>query len=255
MVGVNTAAKSASLFLVLVFVGSVSATGIVYAVSPLTLDGLGKETSCASGGYLPTCAAQSLTTTQGHDVIVLVVVDSFPNDNIVISSIVDSSGLTFTLRASYSPGAILWEYYARATSPLSSDNITVIFSGDVSGWLEIQALAIHGANTKAIFDQNPSIPATVPCPGLTCSASIQTSTFDFMIASVAIGDGPSCGSPLTEGFLPPQGFTNILYTGKMEVDYAVTATVHSNVVFDCNSDGYALAIVVDAISFNGAFGK
>jgi len=249
MVGPSKTTRFALVLLLSVFAGSVSATQPAHAAQPpLTLDGVGKFT-------LGTATAQSLTTSQGHDVIILVIVDSAPDDNIVISSIVDSSGLTFTLRVAYTPSAKLWEYYARATSPLNMDNITVISSGDVSGWLEIQALAIHGANTRAIFDQNPSIPEAVPCPGPTCSASIQTSAFDFVIASVAINNGNGCVSRLCEGLQAQQGVTNILYTGKTEVDYAITTTSQSNVVYDCQSTETtdAMAIVVDAISFNGAF--
>src|SRR2546427_8923362 len=124
--------------------GGVSSTKPAHATPPLGLDGLGTYTTCMSFDVIgnPTCDAQLLTTTRGHDVIILVAW------GIGISSIIDSSGLTFTQRISY--GATLSEYYARALSPLTSDNITALFLGDNFG--EIQVLAIQGANTRGIFD-------------------------------------------------------------------------------------------------------
>ena len=240
------------MLLLLVFVGSFSATKSVYAASPITLDGLGAFSSCGvfMNNVRP-CDTQLLTTAHGHDIIILVIVDSSCcNTNETVSSIIDSSGLVFTPRIAYSTYAKVWEYYARTTSPLNSDNITVVYSD--FAWFGIQVIAIHGANNRSIFDQNPSIPGTVSCRGPTCSASIQTSTLDFVIASVAINDADSCEYSIG-GPQPPQGFTPVAYTGKMEVEYSITATPQSNVAFHCNYDD-AMAIVLDAISFYGAFG-
>jgi len=179
-------------------------------------------------------------------------------------TIVDSSGLTFNQRFSFSVfGALLLsEYYARATAPLKSDNITIIEGISLSGF---QVFAIHSANTRAIFDPNPSIPAT--CLGFfacgnceannigVCSVSIQTSTLDFLIASVAIDDAPFCGGNIyTPGYQPPPGFTNIAsQDDRFEVDYTVTTSPQANVVFSCYGTDVA-TMVVDAISFHGAFG-
>ena len=261
MVGVSKTTQFAFVLLLSAFAGSASAAQPAHAAQPpLTLDGVGTSSSC--GVFMNNtrvCDAQSLTTAHGRDVIILVVEDSVSvrDDPTTVSSIIDSSGLTFTPRISYTPNAKLWEYFARATSPLISDNITVVFSHDVEGVAVTQVLAIHGANAQAIFDPNPSIPATIPCSYAGCSASMQTSAFDFIIASVAINDGKGCGSPLPEGFQPPRGFTNIAYTGWIQVDYATTTTLESSVTYDCHSSETtdAMAIVVDGISFNGAFGR
>jgi len=176
------------------------------------------------------------------------------------TAIKDSSGLNFTQRISYA--SEIWEFYALATSPLKSDNISVVgnpLRGTIFG---MQVFAVHGANTLAIFDQNPSIPAT--CSGsacgdceayieaTSCSVSIQTSTIDFVIATTAISDAGSCGLGYPRGVVP--GFTNITNEhNRFEVDYAITTAPQSNVVFSCNATD-ATAIVVDAISFYGAFG-
>src|SRR5438128_8595918 len=116
----------------------------------------------------------------------------------------------------------------------------------------MQTFAISGANTVGVFDPNPSIPATVSCPGTgcgdctanfrqgTCSAFIQTSTIDLVVASTAINDAGPCGpsSP---------GFTNITFqNGRFEVDYTITTMSQTTVEFDCNGTD-AVAIVVDAI--------
>src|SRR6266540_1791938 len=98
---------------------------------------------CRESYVLPERRGPSqLTTTQGFDVVLLIVECGYSYCPITISSIIDSSGLTFTQRVSYAPNDKLWEYYARPTSPLKSDNITVVFSADAT--IGIQVLAIHG---------------------------------------------------------------------------------------------------------------
>ena len=116
--------------------------------------------------------------------------------------------------------------------------------------------------SRKIFDPNGSIPATVSCPAFPnyqpCSASIETSTLDFVIAATSIDDAGPCGSDF-----PPlvPGFDNIVYPGEytgssiLEIDYSITTTPQTNIVFPCTgSDTSPVAIVVDAISFRGALG-
>src|SRR5437879_7384462 len=119
--------------------------------------------------------SQLLTTTQSHDVII-VVVETCCGTN--VTSVTDDNGLTFTERISYTSqtelsggfggNQTLWEYYAIAPSPLNSDNITVVAGKccyTVSG---MQTFAISGANTERVYDLNRSIPAHVSCPGTGC---------------------------------------------------------------------------------------
>ncbi len=253
MVGLNKKAKLACVFVLLVFVGSVSATRAVYAVPALALDGVGTNTTCQA----PNCAAQLLTTTRGYDVIVLVAECGYGYCPLAISSIIDSSGLTFTQRISYAPGVRLWEYYARATSPLKPDMITVVFDQSY-GVVGIQVLAIHSANTRAIFDPNPSIPVTLSCLSLACEkgVSIQTYALDFVIALTAISDNQACGGYYVPGYgtlYKVPGFSTIISTGSLEVDFAITTAPQTTVVFGCTGTD-AIAVVVDAVSFRGAFG-
>jgi len=203
--------------------------------------------------------SQLLTTTQSHDVII-VVVETCCGTN--VTSVTDDNGLTFTERISYTSqtelsggfggNQTLWEYYAIAPSPLNSDNITVVGDKCCYSVLGMQTFAISGANTVNVFDPNPSIPATVSCPGTgcgnctanfrqgTCSAFIQTSTTDFVVASTAINDAGPCG-PSSPGF---NNITN--QNGRFEVDYTITTMSQTTVEFDCNGTD-AVAIVVDAI--------
>src|SRR2546422_1713140 len=219
--GFATRVKIIYAILLLLTLGGVSATKPAQAAAtPLALDGVGTNTTCQAAN----CEAQLLTTTKGYDVVLLLAECGFTYCPITISSITDSSGLAFSQRVSYAPNDKLWEYYARATAPLKSDNITVVFSCTPFCFAlhGIQVLAIHGPNTREIFDPNPSIPAAEPCPGSscgtcstdggTCSASIQTSTLDFVIVSTAINDAPPCGDIYRQ---PPPGFTTIRGGGLM----------------------------------------
>ena len=229
------------------------------ADSSSPLDGVGKD-NCSG------CSrSQLLTTTQNDDVII--VVASGSNS----TSVVDGSGLSFTQRLAYTyPVAgtgyhgMLVEYYAVASSPLNDDNITV---NDASvSKPGMQVFAIHGANTGSIFDSAPSVPATVSCPSPdcgncyadyntnpgTCSASIETSSTDFVIATTAINDAADCGgSPQAPtGYQTPPGFTEVAASSSFEVDYMVSNNPPSNVAFDCYGTD-AMAIALDAIAIAG----
>ncbi len=87
----------------------------------LGLDGIGTRQSWRWTSQGP-AESLLLATTMRNDVIILI--GEGP-----VSVITDSSGLNFTQRIAYSGiggSASLFEYYARATSPLRSDNITIV---------------------------------------------------------------------------------------------------------------------------------
>jgi len=260
--------------LMLLTVGSVSATKPANAtIPPLALDGVGRDTRCQTA-----CVSQLLTTSQGNDVILLVAECGYTEcdydeygviHHVTVSSITDSSGLTFLQRVAFAPNDKLWEYYAVAALPLQSDNITVVFS-EPSGLKRIQVLAVHGASTTNIFDRNPTLPSAVECPGWmlslgeygTCSTSIKVSNLDFVIAVTAINDAPPCGGYPTDSgaeYKVP-GFTTIVGGGQIEVDYAIVPASLANIAFTCVGTGVAWygtdpeAVIMDAIAFRGAFG-
>ena len=238
-------------------------TRSVRADSSLALDGIGSGIDCQASA----CVAQQLTTGQADNVILLFVQTSSNTTTLTVS---DSSGLDFTQQLSYasesSHGGMIWEYYAVASSPLDSDNITVVPDQCCYIIRGMQVLAISGADTSTIYDPDPSVPATVSCPSDacgdcyadantnpgTCSTSVQTSGAAFVIAATQINDAPSCGgySYSPAGYQPPPGFTRVSApNGNYEVDYTIT-NAPSYVEFDCNGTD-ATAIVIDAITASG----
>ena len=230
----------------------------VKADSSSPLDGIGRG-PCNSAAPVINCSTQLLTTTQSNDVVIVVA------EGTNSTTVSDSSGLSFVQRVSYSsttyPPLTMVEFYAVAASPLNNDNITVSDAPRYTNGM--QAFAIHGADTATLFDQNPSIPATVSCPGPdcgycyadyntnpgTCSASIQTSASDFVVATTAIRDALPCGGYPTSpaGYVPPPGFTHILASDTFEVDYTLSANPPNSVKFDCNGTD-VVGIVLDAVA-------
>src|SRR5213593_3098178 len=233
------------LFLMSVAALAVSHVKSVRADTSPGLDGVGNAMDCG----VQNCAAQSITTTKNNDAIILVAECGFYVCNDSISSITDSSGLNFTPHVLYSPNDELWEFTAIAPSPLTGDRINVTYSGNPTYGLQIQVIAVAGVDPSAIFDQDPSIPATEPCATITqygiqydpCSLSIQTSGVDFVVAIVSINDAGAC--------TVPSDFNQIIAGGRLEVDYHIASTP-GDVAYDC-SDTDSMSLVMDAIAVNG----
>src|SRR6266581_1823524 len=227
---------------------AVSQVKPVRADSSSGLDGVGNRISCG-GQECSThcgdqfCAVQSLTTTKNNDAIILVAECGFLTCNDSISSITDNSGLEFAPRVSYSPNDELWEFSAIAPSPLTGDRINVTYSGNPPYGLSIQVIAVAGVDPSAVFDSDPSIPATVTCgvPMGDCAGSVTTSTQDFVIAIVSINDAGPCTIP--------SGFTQIIGGGSLELDYQIASTP-GDVPYDCNNTD-SMSLVMDAIALNG----
>jgi len=131
-----------------------------------------------------------------------------------ISSIIDSNGLNFTQRFAY-------------------------HSGDFLGPAALSCAYLVNPDLVGYIDP--------------CSVSIQTSTMDFVIASTSIQDAGPCGHAYPRGIVP--GFTSLVPNQKndFEVDYAITTVAPSNVVYSCTATD-ATGVLVDVISFHGAFG-
>jgi hypothetical protein len=217
----------------------------VHASVRLSLDGIGTDATCGGSSTVsPRCSAQVLTTNYPDDVIILVVdCIGYAGCPVDVSSVVDSSGLIFEQRTSYSPSDRIWEYYARSAFPLVSDNITAVLSSD---WTQhsMQVFAINGAGHQ-IFLPNPAFPETTLCVAFAvpCSATVTSSANDFVIASTLINDSAPCT-------IPP-GFTKLAYVrGILEVDYRAPNVPPSKLTYSCADSG-PVAIVIDVISFNG----
>ncbi len=217
------------------------------------LDATGTSIGCSTGPGTTSpflnCVADSITTSNAGDAIIVLADCGYGScPNVTIASVFDQNGLNFTQRIAYSP---LWEYYAFAPTTLTSDNITVEFyRTPYCCFMEMMVFAISGVNPDAVFDPSPSMPATTTCSG-SCSATATTSTSDFVIASVSIGDGPSCTTQ--------PGFT-IVYTpyyglgssdGETDWDlYYQLLSSPQNLTFSCDSWA-ARAMFLDAVNVGG----
>ena len=193
----------------------------VVAIPPsMTLDSFSSG-ACGSSGV----CTLTLSTANADDVIVLVAqCTAFLSCNVTISSVGDSGGHTWTLRAAYTPSREIWEYYAIANLPLTSDRIAVNWSG--SGGLEFAAFGVSGANTRNPWDPSPKLPLEETASGSICQvdshgftictvAFSATGALDFVIVSTAVNDDQVCQ------VTPP--FTNLDgYDGVVGLDNAIT---------------------------------
>ncbi len=224
----------------LVFV-SLFLIGVMHPVgghaSVAGLDGVGRDVSCGLHSTYPAngpdCASQLLTTTGNNDVIILITRSS-------ASSIIDSNGLSYTLRAFRNE---ISEYYAIARTPVKGDNVTVVLPHCCA--LGIQVFAIQGANKKITFDPRPAFPVINSHCGYSinfgaCSASIDKARHDFIIASTLLNDA---GCP--EATIASEGFSRVGGNGFLEVDYDIVGHLQHNVSFTCPSE--AVVVLLDAV--------
>ena len=109
----------------------------------------------ASSGYASRLAV-NLSTTKPNDVIELVMFVYFGS----LTS-VSSPSLTWHLRSSFDDGGghQVFEYYAIAPTPLSSETITASLNGATTIPL-MTAFGVNGANTASPFDGNSLLPRT-----------------------------------------------------------------------------------------------
>ena len=191
------------------------------------------------------CASALLTTTQANDVVIVLLECPYSFSTCTnSSSVTDSNGLVFTPRG-FARG--IAEYYAVASEPLESDNITVNVPGQSCCWL-MQAFGVAGVDVNTIFDPDPSLPSATSCPGvglLSCSASINTSGRGFVFAATAINDAGGCNT--LSGFAPVGGFDS--GGGAGDADYQVVEESQNNLTFTC-SHSDPVEILMDAVSLS-----
>jgi hypothetical protein len=205
------------------------------------------ESGCdVRGECLAHNASALLTTTRANDVIVVVAQcgkDEGQDCFAGITSIADSAGLMWTLRWTY---GTISEFYALARTPLSSDRISVTWTGLVTTLVGFVALGVSGANSQSPWAQR------VPIQSTDIYSTDGTFTFravgaeDFVIVSTAINDAPPC----FDGYILPfqnVGGMQIVYP---EVDYFIKGEGGStSVSFTCPTYGgfYVVRIVGDAL--------
>ena len=170
-----------------------SSLTVIASTSSLGLDGHANVDTSGSSATL------TLTTSSANDVIIAMA----GGQQGAAPTIGDTGGLTWILRTHYDDGSktSLYEWYAIASSPLSSDRITITSN---LGYNNYEVFGVSGANTASPFDPNSGLPAlassgTSGYPHLSLSTS---NAADFIFA----GEVTSyCGSSLAAG----TGFTGI----------------------------------------------
>ena len=131
-----------------------------------------------------------MTTANANDVIIL----NIAENGTTVSTISDTAGLTWTLKAvaGSASGTPLYQYYAIAPNALSADTITVNFTG-VQPYVDLNAFGISGANTSSPFDTNTSLPGTSASGTVSATTS---SANDLIFATYRFGStsSPNSGS-------------------------------------------------------------
>lgn len=131
----------------------------------LALDG----TPAKNSGSGTTLAGLSLTTTGTSDVVVI----DIRAFTIAVTASVSSANLTWnvvpgttTSGINDGSGHFQWQFYATKTSALTSEAITVTFSGLTTVNAAI-VWAVSGANTSSPFDGNAGTTITSTAPSIT----------------------------------------------------------------------------------------
>lgn len=172
----------------------------------ITLDGTSARSDATS-----TTATPTLTTTHAGDFIL---VFSQSNSSLT-STVADVAGLTWTKRASVSPGSgHSEEWWAVAPSPLTADVITVTYAG--STFHTTIAVGLSGVAASSQFDSNVSLPS---------GSGTATTTFSTTNANDIIFD--NCGLSGSTGIIQ-SGWTSLTNTNFMLVQYQLVTTTQSS---------------------------
>lgn len=131
------------------------------------------------------------------------------------------------------------EWYAAASSTLSSSSITATLSAPDTAATWIAAFGISGANTPSPFDPDISLPATAA--GATPSTTISTSKpNDMLLYSCAAG-----GGGMATGFTSI--YSNTFPPNQNEyVGYEIVSATQTNLATSCGVNSYG-AEVTDAV--------
>ncbi|HUI01268.1 MAG TPA: hypothetical protein VLX56_06530, partial [Nitrososphaerales archaeon] len=169
-------------------------------------DAIQRSTSCTSATEAmdgstgasteSSSVSASLTTTNSNDVIILSAGTS--SSSATVSSVSDTGGHSWTHRASESgnPSVEVEEWYTTASSPLSSDSITVTWSG--AGDNTFSAFGISGVNTASPFDSNGALPAKSTGTSTTPSVTVSTSNANDMVFGLLANEHTSAAVCHTE---------------------------------------------------------
>jgi hypothetical protein len=163
-----------------------------------TSGGLSLDGSTSIGASGSATATATLTTSRSPDVIIALVTIYTGSSSITISSI-SSTHLSFIKRGSINNAnhESIEEWYAVASSTLSSETITVTFSASAYATGEI--FGISGANTASPFDSNPGLPKTATGNSGTAASITGLSTSDANDVIIAGYGAPGGADSVTAG--------------------------------------------------------
>ena len=219
--------------------------------SSLALDGShGSVSSCGPGST--SCSAGAFTTTHTNDVIVAACIEDGHNVDIY-STPTDSVGLTWTSRAFYGGGSGgyggIHVYYAVWSS---HGSITVTCHYTSGYYNEALAFAVSGANTAAIWDSNPGLPArtTESSSKVTSeSGTISTSNANDLVFAISEwSDSSSSGTCSQSGVLTGSISCAAGNQPRGPAGYAIVTSAQSGATYTLgySKSGYAM-MYADAI--------
>jgi hypothetical protein len=228
---------------------------------PLQVDG-----SADDGGTFSDADVDQVTlsTSLPNDVIVL---EEFNETNggalATVSSISDTAGLSWQLRTATSTPVMISNgvttpadmevWYAIASAPLSSDDITVTFNNTVDDGSVI-AFGVHGANLSSPWDGNSSIPTesvwTSPSYETPSVSGVSTNASSVMLLGFeGSGGNTQPGPDITDGY------SDIDYTqnngaanySSAEAEYQFLSSAASNATISFGSGSPEWFMIGDAL--------
>jgi hypothetical protein len=222
----------------------------------LALDGTSTGGSSSAIG-----ATTTLTTSNGHDGIFVLVNERQSSTSMSVSGISDGASLSWTKRKSIfcdasQAGVELW--YATTPTALSSDGIALSFTS--TGAIGVLAFGVSGINTSKIFDSNASLPAAVGENSPTSPVTTTISTnhaYDMLISAARIDGGSSLVGPSgfsSLGSFPLPGGGGGGSTNAAGAEYDIVSALQSSAAISyswTNAGNYGACMITDAILAGG----
>lgn len=216
----------------------------------LAIDG---SASTTSTGTVSTVSA-ALTTTNANVLLIAQVKTAAAADG-TVTSITDTTGLTWTKRKAqaWKSGSTFEQWYAVSTGAYSG-TITANLSASTANSKRIIVYGVSGADMTTPFDTNASVPYSATAGGvlgLGSASNISTNASDTMLI-YSVGNDTGLGTVTR-----PAGFNQVLTTGSAHDVSAkvVTATQTSvNNTVTWTSTGTSTVGIWDAIRAAGSTG-
>lgn len=194
----------------------------------------------------------TLTTTHNNDVIIAFLsetLDLYPSCSFSIS---DTSLLTWSNRTRIVYGRYdgnyqdqFQEFWARSSSPLSSDVVTESIIGCATEYNGLQVFGVSGADFNNPFDSSPGVPG-IGSDSTSGQQSVTTAT----VSTASPGDMLFAGAQHGTSAVPAvqSGFTMITSAGGAGTEYEIASSTVSNlgVTFTFSTSSY-WQMIADAL--------